>query len=336
MHRNDGHKVVQSSKKIEVVQCSRWEEITSSVIWHAEMAAWCQNPTAIVSPRNLDDWSNHHGSNPSIIPIISNNSQRLMKDPGNHVGPQQVGICASKHITSPEELKRAKDLLRRTRPVGASSPINFHLLEIISSTQYLIPILEQTQSRLVLHICTDSIPSDPEGHELPELKAGLRTILLQLIDMPIQVVLRLSTDDERVVDFYKEMAYEALFVKRLQVIDDFVSECAQVKRWNPWMNYGYPLHLCREGGVYVPAVEQLSHRKLLVPEVIEVLALVLGIVVDSKTYIPSIDYDGLRKQIKTLNEKTGKCWSPISSSYVPWINMKQLDKLHNVDGCTIS
>jgi hypothetical protein len=172
--------------------------------------------------------------------------------------------------------------------------------------------------------------------ELPELKADLRTIMLQLLDMPIQVVLMLSIDEERVVDFYKKMAYAPLFVNKLQVIDDFVTECTNVKRWNPWINYAYHLHLCREEGVYVPAVEQLGRRKLLLSEVIEVVSMMLGIEVDSKTYIPSVDYEGLRKQIKKLNENTGKCWSPILNSYVPWINMKQLDKLHNADGCIIS
>jgi hypothetical protein len=49
MLKDDGHMVAQSPKKIEVINCSRWEEITSSIIWHAEMAGWCQNPTAIVS-----------------------------------------------------------------------------------------------------------------------------------------------------------------------------------------------------------------------------------------------------------------------------------------------
>jgi hypothetical protein len=49
MLKNDGHMVAKSPKKIEVINCSRWEEITSSIIWHAEMAGWCQNPTAIVS-----------------------------------------------------------------------------------------------------------------------------------------------------------------------------------------------------------------------------------------------------------------------------------------------
>jgi hypothetical protein len=259
-----------------------------------------------------------------------------LKDPGRHVGPQQVGICASKHLSSTDELARLKLLLRQTRPLGASSPINSHLQEIMSTIQYIIPILEPTQSRLVLHICTDSIPSDAEGMELPELQTDLRSIMLQLVDMPIQVVLMLSTDEERVVDFYKEMAYESLFVNRLQVIDDFVTECTKVKRFNPWINYGYPLHLCREEGVYVPAVEQLGHRKLLLSEVVQVVSMILGIEVDSKTYIPSLDYEGWRKQIKKLNEKTGKCWSPISNSYVSWINMRQLDKLHNADGCIIS
>ena len=27
------------------------------------------------------------------------------------------------------------------------------------------------------------------------------------------------------------------------VLDDYVSECHEVHKYNPWLNYGYPLHL---------------------------------------------------------------------------------------------
>jgi hypothetical protein len=310
MIARDGHRVVQSTKSVEIIDCSRWEEVTTCVIWHAEMSAWCQNPTAI----------------------------RLLKDPGHHIGPQQCGICASNHLSSSEEVLRLKALLRKTRPLGVSSPITQHLQELIPAIKDIIPVLKQRQSRIVLHICTDSIPSDVNGVEQTQIKGDFESLLQSAVDWPIRVVLRLSTDEERVVNFYETMARKTNFANILQVLDDFVSECKKVKQWNPWLNYGYPLHLCREAGIFRNTFEQLGRRPLERIETMEVVCILFGKtdMVDFKTYRPDSDYKTLRKQIKDLNLKTGKYWSPISKGFVTWINLKQLDKVNKVGSCTIS
>ena len=327
MHNNDGHRVAQSSSSssskkngmVEVVECSRWEEATATVIWHAEMGGWLKTPTAV----------------------------RLLKDPGHTVGPQQCGVCASKHLSSNEEIKRLKGLLRQARPMGASSPIVVHLQEITTSIQQILPVLEAMKMKFVVYICTDSIPSNEEGMELSELKADFDRLLKQLVNWPVQVILRISTDEERVVEFYEEMMREPHFINRLQVLDDFVSECSKVKHFNPWLNYGFPLHLCREAGVCITAIEQLGQRKLTYNEVVQVVCLIFNIERDNNRLYnnnnnnPKQDYKSLRKEIKKLNEKTGNVWSPITGSkkFVPWINLKQLDKALLVGGaekCIIS
>jgi hypothetical protein len=301
MHKNDGHMVSQSSKgKVEIVDCTRWEEATSTILWHAELAAWCQTPMAI----------------------------RLLQDPGIQVGPQQVGVSASNHYSSSEEVHRLKLLLKKTRPVGATSPINLHMQELFPSIQALLPLLEETHKQVTLCVCTDSIPTDAEGKEHPLMIQEFLLTLQQLVDWPVQVVLRLSTDEERVVQFYQNlMINDESLSNHLQVLDDYVSECQLVQHHNPWLHYGYPLHLCREEGIRIPVLEALNQRPLLPNEMCDVVSLIFGYI--DQSYNPDREYAEFRKQVLELNKETGVLWNPTKKKFVTWMDLKKMDKLYH-------
>ena len=175
MHKNDGHLVSQWVKgKVEIVDCSQWEEVTSTILWHAKRAAWCQTPMVM----------------------------RLLHDPGTHAGPQQVAVSASRHYSSKEEVERLRTLLKKTRPNGLTSPVYLHMKELFPSIQSLVPILHQTRKRLTLCVCTDSIPTDEFGEENPRMIAEFLVTLQQLVNWPVQVVIRLTTNKERVVQSF--------------------------------------------------------------------------------------------------------------------------------------
>jgi hypothetical protein len=201
------HMVSQSSSgKVEIVHCMRWEEVTLTILWHAELAAWCQTPMAI----------------------------RLLQDPGIQVRPQQVGVSALKHYSSSEEVHRLKLLLKKTRPIGATSPINLHLQELFPSIQAMLPVPLSQQKQVTLCVCTGSIPIDAEDKEHPLMIQEFLLTLQQLVDWPVQVVLQLSTnDEERVVQFYQNlMINDKRLSNHLQVLDDYVSECQHTQHHN--------------------------------------------------------------------------------------------------------
>jgi hypothetical protein len=314
MHKSDGHLVSQTVKgKVEIVDCSRWEEVTSTIMWHAEMAAWCQTPMAV----------------------------RLLHDPGIQVGPQQVGVSASKHYSSKEEVSRLRTLLKKTRPNGLTSPVYLHMKELFPSIQTLVPILHQTRKQLTLCVCTDSIPTDEFGEENPRMIQEFLVTLQQLADWPVQVVIRLSTDEERVVQFYQNLfATHSNLASNLQVLDDYVSECHQVQKHNPWLHYGYPLHLCREEGIRIPVLEALSERPLLPTELCGLVSLIFGVVIPTDTYDLDTHYAQFRTLVESLNKDTVPMWNPTKKKFVPWISLKKLDKTYHHmmekgDTCTI-
>jgi hypothetical protein len=181
---------------------------------------------------------------------------------------------------------------------------------------------------VILCVCTDSIPTDAEGKEHPLMIQEFLSTLQQLVEWPVQVVLRLSTDEERVVNFYQNlMVRDESLSNHLQVLDDYVSECQLVQHHNPWLHYGYPLHLCREEGIRIPVLEALNQRPLLPNEMCDVVSLIFGYI--DQSYNPDREYAEFRKQVLELNKETGVLWNPTKKKFVTWMDLKKLDKLYH-------
>jgi hypothetical protein len=167
-------------------------------------------------------------------------------------------------------------------------------------------------------------------------------ILIELADWPVQIVLRLSTDEERVVRVYQNLtAHNQQLHDHLQVLDDYVSECSQVQIQNPWLHYGYPLHLCREEGIRINILEALSRRPLLATEMYDVVRLIFGEFVDpiAQYHSQQRDCTEFRKKVERWNKQAGVLWNPIKKKFVPWMDLKKIDKIYplNKPGkkCTI-
>ena len=313
MHCHDGHRVVRTNTRsgssrslgspkfnIQVIDCTRWEEVQSTVLWHAELAAWCQTPLAM----------------------------RLVHDPGATVGAQQVGVSASKSLTCVQEVDRLRRLLRSTRPSGGTTPLTRHLQDILKTLQEFYPRLSyhrnpatrfgdnssdsNSENWLTLVICTDGLPTDARGQEDYKVIEKFVRTLEALHALGVGIVVRLSTDEERVVTFYRTLDINANNLPTIQrrlhtqthngvtrlvsaspayrpqanpqsryatprhlpVLDDYVSECQEVSKHNPWLHYGYPLHLCREQGITSTVFEALSQRPLMPTEVCQLIQLV--------------------------------------------------------------
>lgn len=296
MHHNDGHIVTQTSEgKVEIVKCSRWHEICTALCWHAELAAWVQTPMAI----------------------------RFLNDPGVHVGPQQLGVSASKHHNSNEEVAALKAMLHKIRPTGGTTPIHNHLQELVGPIEALLGELEQNQRKLVICVCTDSIPTDVDGTENPQMMENFFLTLQQFTEWPVHVVIRLLTGEERVVQFYQQLTRNDA---TLQVLDGYVNECRQVQSHNPWLHYGYPLHLCREQGIHSNVLETLAKRTLSPNELMEVLRIIF--VGHKERPQDQVSFVHFRKEIETWNKEAGELWNPIKKRFVPWVDLKKLDKYY--------
>merc|ERR1719379_631275 len=159
------------NKKVKMVPCTRWEEISECVKYHIRLAGLLQAPTQF---RLL---------NPSI---------------GRSQGLHTFTI-ATNEAANTWEVENAIESLSRARP-GGFTPLTNHVVEIASELEQMAPILRQTGKKAVVVIATDGLPTDG-GRNRKEFVAALRS----LEQYPVWVVIRLCTDEDHVVDFYNDL-----------------------------------------------------------------------------------------------------------------------------------
>jgi hypothetical protein len=70
-----------------------------------------------------------------------------------------------------------------------------------------------------------------------------------LLALPVCLVVRLCTDEAAVVEHWN--GSDDRKQDRVDVLDDFVSECREVYEKNPWLIYGLPPHCVRESGFHI-------------------------------------------------------------------------------------
>jgi hypothetical protein len=110
--------------------------------------------------------------------------------------------------------------------------------------------LRQNGQRAVLVIATDGESSDGE----------IAAAMKPLARLPVWVVVRLCTDEDRIVQYWNNIDNELEL--EMDVLDDYCSEAAEIFKVNPWLTYGEPLHRMREFGVAVKEFDLLDEATL--------------------------------------------------------------------------
>lgn len=312
MNHADGHLVVQSKEppfSIRNVDCTRWEEVISTLRWHAEFSARMEAPMAI----------------------------RLLNDP--LTVPQQLGVATSTQVVLEEEINRLSDLTK-LRP-GGQGTLTSHLREVVNAIKAVPRHMLDNRSIAVVFV-TDSLPTSDNGKSGNQAVAEFLDILQGLEGWPVWFVIRLSTDEQAVVDFYGDLDNEMFNIEKsdithtglhLDVLDDFVSEAKEVAKHNPWLNYAYPLHLCRESAVNFPVFDALNDRPLMHDELAKFICLLF----DRKTQAfmeqplpnPKTEYKAFREEVQQLLQKNASLWNPIKKRIMPWIDVPVMDQIYS-------
>lgn len=75
-------------------------------------------------------------------------------------------------------------------------------------------------------------------------------VLKELEGFPLQIIIRICTDEIEITEYWHHIS--AQLDLEIYVLDDLKSEATVVKKCNPWLTYGEPLHLLREFGIMIP------------------------------------------------------------------------------------
>ena len=114
----------------------------------------------------------------------------------------------------------------------------------------MAPSLRAQAKKAAVIIATDGESSDGD----------IASAMRPLQDLPVWVVVRLCTDDDRVVSYWNNI--DSQLELEMDVLDDLFGEAAEVHSSNPWLIYGEPLHRLREWGVHLKELDLIDEAKL--------------------------------------------------------------------------
>ena len=184
-------------------------------------------------------------------------------------------------------------MMRKTRPSGPSYLVE-HLKEVyVSLERHSRELLERGQIATLI-IVTDGIPTDEFGEEGEFVKNEFMDILQEFSNLPVWIVIRLVTDDDRVIDFYNSI--DEYFANldcdlNVDVLDDWINEAKEVYEHNPWLTYALPLHLCRESGTTFGEFDTLDERPLSLKELQDMCTFLLDISPKEDNPDPRYDWE---------------------------------------------
>ena len=295
MREPDGRRLVETSTKQNVrwTLCTRWDELKDTVMYHAQMAALLQAPTHFMLLNN---------------PPMDN---RLYV---------QMGVAEMGHDMVDEELESLRHLLHSTTP-GGVTPLTRHLHNVYALVSSMLPLLQREGQRVVVVVATDGVPTNERGQTGNGVDRDFERALERLQELPIWLVVRLCTNDDKVVHYYQSL--DDRLEWDLEVLDDFLDEAKEVYRYNPWLNYALPLHRCREWGFPNRLLDLLDERPLTCEEMSDFLQLLFcethGCLPD-----PAVDWDEFVSRVRQLVDSEERPWNFVKNKPTAWINIKQL------------
>ena len=227
MQSGDGSRLVTDGLgRSRKVRCTRWEELVDSAV------AICQFAS------DLGARTDFH----------------MINTPAN--APQFVTIAGgsapiSRALVQPMECGEFSQRIRAISPSG-TTPLTEALVRIISLLEPAADQLRAAGQQVALTIATDGLPNDTRSFE---------NALQRLQALPTWVVVRLCTDDKRVVDYWSELDHS--LERPLEVLDDELGEAKEIQEKNRWLTYAPCLHHAREFGLRHRLFDLIDEQKLL-------------------------------------------------------------------------
>ena len=247
---------------------------------------------------------------------------RFLNNPGVRCGPQEFSI-ADKGANAAHEVEEVKNLMHKCQPSG-STPLTHHLVEIGRRIAVMESRMRRKGLEAVVVLATDGLPTSPEGDTSAEINEEFVQALQYLQSLPVWVVIRLCTDERKVVDFYNQL--DSVLELPLEVLDDFFNEAKEIYTHNKWLNYALPLHRTREIGYHHRIFDLLDERPLNKDEIKEFCSILFG--ADQFAKVPDIhkDWKGFVNIVGTVLKAEERQFNPITRKVGPWIDVKQLQK----------
>lgn len=208
---------------------------------------------------------------------------------------------------------------------SGGTPLCIHLKNIKKKIESMKHNLMSGNQVATLVIATDGISSD--GNIVPILK--------QIQKYPVQVIVRLCTDDKNVVKFWQEL--DEQLEEPIDVIDDFLNESREIYEKNPWLNYGEPLQLMREFGICDPCLDKLDEETLSPDQIVKIFEFIFNVDFPS----PYSEMNSVVELLHSVNNKITNVGNPTRCNENKWIVANKLPSMfvtskQNINNTNIS
>ena len=153
-------------------------------------------------------------------------------------------------------------------------------------------------------------------------------ILKPLEGLPLHVVVRVYTDERDVVDYWHHVG--ACVDLDIKILGNVIHEAKRVAEFNPWLNYGEPLHRAREFGVATSAIDALSECPLSRQDMRVVVEFLLLRHDATQQKIgggfpdPDTDWIDFLAAVGAAVDSQPPVFCPLQKRLLPWVNMEVL------------
>lgn len=292
MQQMDAHVIRGSTlNQLTTSPCSRWQEAQDTITYFCFMASTLFLPTKFT----------------------------MLNDLGRMFGPQTFSI--EREWT--KEFQAAQSIMGRAYPSGAT-PLTKHVQQIRNFIAPMTNQLRQYGQVVSIILATDGLPSDESGNEGHIILSQFVNALRSLEGLPVWVVVRLCTDDEKVFDFYNSI--DAQINLPYDVLDDFHGEALEVYLRNPWLTYALPLHRFREQGFYIPVLDLIDERALTASEVRDLCMLLFQHARSLPD--PAVDWINFLRALASLQHHEKRQFNSVMNTLCPWIDLRRLHFVH--------
>ncbi len=151
------------------------------------------------------------------------------------------------------ELERFLDLLNES-PSG-KTPLCVHIREVVRQISSMADELRSKGQRACVVIASDGESTDGD----------VADALRPLEHLPAWVVIRLCTDEEKIVNYWNNIDNDLEL--DMDVLDDLEGEAKEIEEVNRWLTYGEPLHRLREFGIPIKEIDLLDEATLTLDQI---------------------------------------------------------------------
>ena len=209
---------------------------------------------------------------------------------------------------------------------GGGTPLCRAILDVEREIGTVASTLKSTGQNAVITIFTDGEATD--GNLVNAMKP------LQLL--PVWVVIRLSTDEDKVVNYWNNVDDELEL--QIDVLDDLSAEATQVQGLNPFLVYTESLHHMREWGMQLKEMDHIDERQLSLDQVHKVVQAFVG--KQCAAELPKDYHENLDAYVSALRRifngpRFRKVHNVVTARPDTWIRPDDILRLYGKKGCTL-